>query len=188
LVRTRGYSNTMVTRLLDWYIRRSKSRTDRLLSSLPLVSPWPTTMRLTTGQRNDLFNWIKDCGLDLEKGRDLKIGTQDACITHTPSQSIFAIRDRRLLSISAGEDRHRDADYYRWAYEYRFRVGTSSPSRESPLDESDGGWHPANWNDIKDRVVGWAREIKREYVDPDLWAELKHMRVFEVNRDVVTAR
>lgn len=160
-------------------MRRSRSRTDRLLSSLPLASGLPTTMSLTTGQRNDLFNWIKDCGLDLEKGWDLKIGTQDACIMHMPSQSIFTIRDRRLLPISADEDCHRDANYFRWTYEYQSRVGASSSSRRSSLyDSGSRWWHPANWNDIKGGVADWAKEIKREYVDPDLWADLKQMREF----------
>jgi hypothetical protein len=129
------------------------------------VKPGP---ELTKIQRNELYKSIKEGGLDpalcedLTQDRERRIPEirrlpkerQIAQVKHSPSKSTFRI-ETGLLSIKELSN-----------VQFFYRSTVAGEERSSG----------SGWQGVLQGARQWAEEVKREFIDPDLWEELRRGR------------
>jgi hypothetical protein len=139
---------------------------------------------LTKVQRNDLYRSVQKGGLDLvdcdltqtyKPGRSLRMRERTSLnkatrmlirdgypvvhITHLPSSSVFTIE---IIHSIYERELGREPSY---------RYESTIPSKIlRPAFES--------WTSLIEAVQEWAMTVKRTYVDPDLWEELRRGKEF----------
>jgi hypothetical protein len=144
----------MLSRLVRWF--------SRLLSGEQyLPTPLPPELRLTTGQRNDLYNLAQQGGLSADNC-ELQKDLQNARIKHLPSGSSFEIRiNHNAFEIGWTPDHEQQHLYQKSAsgelrparpYEYQPIVGNKSVM---PYE-----WIYAEWDGVKKGVAKWAEEVR----------------------------
>jgi hypothetical protein len=147
------------------------------------VRGWPP--ELTKGSRNDLRKWIKEGDLDpgeceltetyqppesgiLSPRRGLSIitwrkeqtfyhpGIRTVKIEHKTSGSVFTIT---ITGYPVGDQA---------SYLYEFHAAIAGREKS----------HGYDWEGIARRLREWANEIRREYVDGDLWEAARRQKEF----------
>lgn len=127
-------------------------RARREILRLGASTPKP---ELTKARRNGLYQSIAEGGLAPTEC-DLSIHIEEARwleirLTHLPSHSVFELNCDLMGRTES--------------YSIRYVVAAQKESS-----------HPADWHSVKFGVFLWASAVRAEFVDPDLWEELRRER------------
>ena len=142
------------------------------MRSICLMEPVP---ELTKIQRNELYKSIKEGGLDpaqcdltqtYEPGeKEMYIeGRQIAQVTHLPSGSAFNIETEIYILKPPWFAHFKEVSKVN--YFYRSTIA------------GEEGSYGSDWPEVLAAARQWAEEVKREFVDLDLWAEIRRGREF----------
>lgn len=134
-----------------------------------------TIPEITRIKRNELFQAVEDGGLDPAEceliplagnpyvGSYLEPRVRELLRPHPPGQQLHGLRVP-ILKIT-----HRPSGAF-------FGINAMADylyGCESATDNEQTGQDDAEWPDIVIAAHQWAEDVRKEYVDPDLWDELK---------------